>query len=77
MELERHTTGVTHGVFDDAAQLLQMRVTWDDVHVRVADRDERLSEIRCVTDLARGSEQTTVGRAMESAFDRIGAHGKG
>ena len=50
-----------------APELLEVDVAGDDVDVRVADRDERLVEVRRVPDLAGGAQQRPVRGALEAA----------
>lgn len=38
-------TGFTHGVRDDVADVLEVDVPWNELGVRVRDRDDRLIEI--------------------------------
>ena len=55
-------------------RILEVGVAGDDVDVRVADGDERLIEVAALPDLAGGAQETAVGRAFESAFDRVRSH---
>ncbi len=74
VELEGNSAGGAHSLLHHPAEFLEMNVTRDDVHVRVADRDERLVEITAVADLTGGAQQTPVRRALESLLDGVGSH---
>ena len=74
VELERDSAGGAYRLLDDASEFLEVSVTGDDVHVRVADRDERLVEITALANLTGGAQQTAMRCALESLFDGIGAH---
>src|SRR5512138_3618306 len=45
IELERYTTCLAHCLFCQFAEFLQMAMTGNDVNIRIADADERLSHI--------------------------------
>src|SRR5689334_16683916 len=46
----------------------------DDVHIRVADGDERLVEVAFAANLAGGAQQAAMGRALEPPLDGVGTH---
>ena len=74
IELEWNSARLTHRVLHHSAELLQVNVAGNDVHVGVAHGDERLVEITALANLPGGTQQTAVRRALESLLDGVGAH---
>src|SRR5579859_4759238 len=76
IELEGDAAGCANCLLDDAPEFLQVDMAGDDIDVGVADRDKRLIEVGLVADLAGGTEQAAVWRALKPALDRVGTHSK-
>ena len=74
VELERDAARGADRVLDDFAERLEVDVPRDDVHVRVADGDERAVPL-AVLHLTRRAEQAPVRRALNTALDRVRTHG--
>jgi hypothetical protein len=71
VELERHTTRRAYGILHHATEFLQVNVARNDVHVRVADGDERLVPVVGRFDLSRRSQETAMRRTLWSARDEV------
>ena len=69
VELEGHAAGLTHRLFHQPADILQVNVPGNDVDVAVTTAMKGLP-ISAVSD-ARGLEQGAVGRSGVADFDSI------
>src|SRR5258705_7894879 len=74
VDLERNSARLAHCLLHHSAELLQVNMTGNDVHVRVAHRDERLLEVVAAPDLSGGAQQAAMRRALETLLDGVGAH---
>ena len=72
VEDERRPAGLADALLDELADLVQMDVAGNDVHVAIADGDERLLEI--VVAKAGGAEEASMGGTGVAQFNDVGTH---
>src|SRR5262249_13096590 len=72
VEFERHTPGVAYRLFCDLAEFLKVAMAWDDVYIRVANRDERFVDIG--VGHAACFQEAAMRCALGSAFYQVASH---
>ena len=73
VEHERHAARLADALLDELPHLVEVDVAGDDIHVAIADGDERLAEI--VVPHAGGAEQAAMGGSGIAQLDDVGTHG--